>query len=286
MSGPDSTPPPEQPTPIFGTSPGPTPGESQLLKFPEDIRTRWGWKDIVIFVIVSIGLTFAVGLAAVIISIATGHSVEELQKSVREMALFAVIATAIVSTAQLGFFYLFIDREQGQSLWWTLGWRSLRSADGRLRFGPAAYIAGGCAFALVIGFASKLAGEPHGMPIEIFMHDRLIAALFLILGITMAPLVEETIFRGFLYPVAARSFGVAGSVLFTGFLFGLLHGPQLGGAWIQTGLLILVGIVFTFVRAKSGTVFASYLFHLGYNGWLFVAFLVGTHFLKNLPVPR
>ena len=43
------------------------------------------------------------------------------------------------------------------------------------------------------------------MPIEIFMHDRLNAALFLILGITMAPLVEETIFRGFLYPVAARS---------------------------------------------------------------------------------
>ena len=127
-------PPPEQPTPVFGAPSVPTPEESQLLKFPEDIRTRWGWKDIVIFVVVTIGLTFAVGLAAVIISVATGHSVQELQNSVREKALFAVIATAIVSLAQLAFFYFFISREDGQSFWRALGWRSLRSGDRRLRF--------------------------------------------------------------------------------------------------------------------------------------------------------
>ena len=138
MSGPDSTPPPEQPTPIFSAPPAPTSEDSQLLKFPEDIRTRWGWKDILIFVVVTIGMTFAVGLAAVIISVATGHSVQALQNSAREKALFAVIATAIVSLAQLAFFYFFIGREDGQSFWWALGWRSLRSGDRRLRFGPAA----------------------------------------------------------------------------------------------------------------------------------------------------
>jgi membrane protease YdiL (CAAX protease family) len=282
MSASDFPPAPEQVPPIPAGS-VPPPEESQQLRFPEDIRTRWGWKDILIFVVASLGFYFAFGLIVVVGFVAAGHPMQELQNSDHEKALFAVITTAIVSIAQLLFFYLYLSRAQGQGFWQTIGWRSLRAGGRRMPLGPAGFVAGGCIFALAIGFASKFAGEPHGAPIEMFMHDRLSAALFLILGVSVAPLVEETIFRGFLYPVAARSFGVAGSVIFTGLIFGLLHGPQLGGAWIQTGLLVLVGIVFTLVRAKSRTVVASYLFHLGYNGWLFVAFLAGTHFLKNLP---
>jgi membrane protease YdiL (CAAX protease family) len=286
MSGSDSTPPPEQTTPVLSAPPAPTPQELQLLQFPEDLRTRWSWKEILIFVLASIGLYFGVALVVVIIFIAAGQSVDTLQNSARVKALFGVIATLIVSVAQLGFLYLYLDRAPGESFWHAIGWRSLRSGDRRARFGPPVYMACGCVFAVLIGFASKAAGQPHGMPIEIFWHDRLSASLFLILGVTLAPFVEETIFRGFLYPVAARSFGITGSIIFTGIVFGLLHGPQLWGAWAQIALLIVVGIVFTFVRAKSGTVFASYLFHLGYNGWLFAAFLGATHFLKNLPVPQ
>ena len=286
MSGPDSTPPPEQPAPVFDATPGPSPEESQLLKFPEDIRTLWGWRDIVIFVLISIGLYFGVAIVVVIIFIATGRSKDALQNSARVKALFGVIATLIVSVGQLGFLYLFTDRAVGQSFWQALGWRGLRSGSQRLRLGPPAYLVCGCVFAILISFASKAAGQPHGMPIEIFWQDRLSASLFLVLGVTLAPFVEETIFRGFLYPVAARSLGIAGSIVFTGVVFGMLHGPQLWGAWAQIGLLIVVGIVFTFVRARSGTVVASYLFHLGYNGWLFAAFLGATHFLKNLPGPH
>lgn len=285
MSAPDSPPPPSQQLPPFDTGPTISPEESKQSQFPEDIRSKWGWREILIFVLVSIGMYFGIGLAAVVLFLATGHSVETLQNSARAKAIFGVIATLVVSIGQLGFLYLFTDRAHGRGFWRSLGWRSLR-ANGALRYGPAAYAACGCVFAIAIGFASKAAGQPHGMPIEIFLQDRLTASLFLILGVTIAPLVEETIFRGFIYPVAARSFGIAGSIVFTGVVFGLLHGPQLWGAWAQIGLLIVVGIVFTYVRAKSHSVFASYLFHLGYNGWLFVAFLGGTHLLKNLPLPQ
>ncbi len=286
MSGSDSTPPSEQPTPVIGAPLAPTPQELQLLQFPEDLRTLWGWREILIFVLASIGLYFGVALVVVIIFIAAGQSVDTLQNSARVKALFGVIATLIVSIAQLGFLYLFLNRAPGERFWHALGWRPLRSGDSRPRFGAPIYVACGCVFAVLIGFASKAAGQPHGMPIEIFWHDRLSASLFLILGVTLAPFVEETIFRGFVYPVGARSFGIAGSIIFTGIIFGLLHGPQLWGAWAQIALLVVVGIVFTFVRAKSGTVLASYLFHLGYNGWLFAAFLGATHFLKNLPGPQ
>ena len=61
--------------------------------------------------------------------------------------------------------------------------------------------------------------------------------LFGVLGVLVAPLVEETIFRGFLYPVIARRLGVAAGVAITGTLFGLMHAAQLWGGWGQIALL-------------------------------------------------
>ena len=93
----------------------------------------------------------------------------------------------------------------------------------------------------------------------------------MLLGVLVAPVLEETIFRGYIYPVAARSFGVTGGVLFTGTIFGLLHASQLWGGWGQIALLVVVGIVFTYARAATHTVVASYLMHVSYNSFLFLA---------------
>ncbi len=76
--------------------------------------------------------------------------------------------------------------------------------------------------------------------------------LFGVLGVLVAPLVEETIFRGFLYPVIARRLGIAAGIAITGTLFGLMHAAQLWGGWGQIALLIFVGVVLTWVRARIG----------------------------------
>ena len=49
----------------------------------------------------------------------------------------------------------------------------------------------------------------------------------------------------------ARSLGIAASVVVTGTLFGLLHAAQLWGGWTQIGMLVVVGIIFTYVRAAT-----------------------------------
>jgi membrane protease YdiL (CAAX protease family) len=95
--------------------------------------------------------------------------------------------------------------------------------------------------------------------------------------------VEETVFRGFIYPIVAKSWGIGAGILVAGTLFGALHALNLGGATWQIGLMILVGIIFTWVRSKAETVVASFCMHLGYNSFLFVAFLASTHFLKTMP---
>ena len=78
-----------------------------------------------------------------------------------------------------------------------------------------------------------------------------------------------------------RRLGIAAGILVTGTLFGLTHAAQLWGGWGQIALLIFVGIVLTWVRARTGTVAASYCVHLGYNGLQLVGYLIyvvsGSH---------
>ena len=109
------------------------------------------------------------------------------------------------------------------------------------------------------------------------------ALLFVAMAVLVAPLVEETLFRGYLYPMFARAFGIAPSILLTGLLFGLMHGAQLGWTWGLVAILTAVGVIFTLVRARTGTVLASFLMHLGYNGLISVAALVSTHGFTKMP---
>src|ERR1700742_942822 len=111
------------------------------------------------------------------------------------------------------------------------------------------------------------------MPIQEIFKNRGNAILFMGMAVLLAPLVEETVFRGYLYPLFARMAynvtrrfglqqpeairtGMFSSVVLTGVLFGLMHGAQLGWTWSVVALLILVGVIFTFVRARTGTVVA------------------------------
>lgn len=66
------------------------------------------------------------------------------------------------------------------------------------------------------------------------------------------------------------------AILVTGILFGLMHAAQLGWAWAAVLILVLVGIVLTVVRAVTGSLMASWLFHVAYNGTLFAVQLVAT----------
>jgi membrane protease YdiL (CAAX protease family) len=57
------------------------------------------------------------------------------------------------------------------------------------------------------------------LPIQQFFLDRQSIYLMAILAVLVAPIVEETVFRGFLYPVFARTLGISGGIALTGILF-------------------------------------------------------------------
>jgi membrane protease YdiL (CAAX protease family) len=95
--------------------------------------------------------------------------------------------------------------------------------------------------------------------------------------------MEELFFRGFMYPVVARRMGMAWGIVLTSLPFGLIHLPQYGWAWAAALVIVLVGVVCGVVRATTGSVGASFLVHVGFNGMQMIIAVVATHGFRQMP---
>lgn len=123
---------------------------------------------------------------------------------------------------------------------------------------------------------------PKSLPITEMFKDRPSAFLLAGFGIMVAPLVEEMVFRGFLYPALARFTGAAISILVTASLFTLLHGAQLSFSWAPLLLIFIVGVALTVVRAVTRSVATSVVVHITYNFTLLAQTFVATHGFRQM----
>lgn len=117
---------------------------------------------------------------------------------------------------------------------------------------------------------------PKHIPMEEFLATPGAAIMTAILAVSLGPLMEELFFRGFLYPVLARRFGVGVGIFATSVGFGLIHGAQLGFALGLVLIIFLVGLVLTIVRAKTNSVGSSFVVHVAYNSTIVALGLIAA----------
>jgi membrane protease YdiL (CAAX protease family) len=253
---------------------------------PEHLRSPWGWLDLFLFVVFGFFSLLVVSGIVVGIAVIGFHvPMKEFGQGSTSTArpIVAVLAQGLWSGAVLFYFFTLVRVRTRSPFWHTMGWRELQFTGQTRSASALRCLGGGAVLALFVSFAGRFLNQKGELPIEEMFRSRPTVILLMCFGILVAPLVEEMMFRGFLYPILARYFGVAASVFVTGILFGAMHAQQLWGGWGQIGLLIVVGIVLTWVRARTGTVVASYLMHLGYNGFLFLGFFAATGGLRHIP---
>jgi membrane protease YdiL (CAAX protease family) len=265
------------------------------LKLPEDLRINWSWVHLVVFTLFAF-----VSLAVVQVGFAVYYlpanqhfaNKHEFEQFVFSKPFFAIGSMVVWEASLLFFLYVTIALLPSVPFWRTLGWRNLPSRDPRVARKPWPYLLLGCALSIAVFLVNAKTKAPENAPIEELFKHRTTMFLFMAMAVLFAPLVEETLFRGYLYPLLARLSssiaaslgvessaavrqGVGTSIVLTGIIFGLVHGYQLGWSVSLVLTLIAVGIIFTYVRARSGTVYASYLLHLGYNSTIAIATLIG-----------
>lgn len=267
----------------FGLAAPSEPPPQAAAHVPEDLRVPWGWLDLLVFVIVAFLATIVIGAVVFAGFLVCGVSLSQLRASVGKQGLFAIINQVLLFLGLIAYLAAYLRLRFSARFWRTIGWRPLETGRMPAAISYVGYVASGFLLAATVQIVSAVAGTKAKLPIERLFEDRLTALLIMLMAVLMAPLVEETIFRGFIYPVVARSFGRGVGIVATGTLFGLLHASQLWGGWTQIALLVFVGIVLTYARAVKGTVVASFLIHLSYNFCVSLAFVIASHGLKVIP---
>ena len=299
----DETPPPQEPQPDLEKTTAPsglaadTPaGDLQAFaaeqirplppteRYPPDLQISWSWLHFIVFL--AFMLISLLGVQTVFLAMyapsqrMTAQQLEEYMLSKPQVAIGSTIA---VYALLLFFLYVTLAVLRGQPFWSTLGWRKLPLGNrGRSR-NPLVFFLISCGLSLLVFALSAVIKTPENTPIEEVFKFKETAVLFVAMAVLVAPLAEETLFRGYLYPMFARWFGVVPSIVITGVLFGLMHGPQLGGAKSLIAVMSFVGIIFTVARARTGSVFASYLMHLGYNSLIGASLILATHGFTKAP---
>ncbi|MGA7086805.1 MAG: type II CAAX endopeptidase family protein [Candidatus Dormiibacterota bacterium] len=95
----------------------------------------------------------------------------------------------------------------------------------------------------------------------------------------IAPVVEEVVFRGFIYGGLRTRLGVALSVVVSAALFALAHTFSVGGSILLLGpSLFLAGVALALVYERTRSLVPGMVLHASFNLIAVVAiFVVGTH---------
>jgi hypothetical protein len=193
---------------------------------------------------------------------------------VAKYPLVTVTAQLLAYLVVLAFMVVLVRHRPGQQFWRAIRWNWPRNSY--------SYLLGGVALALGLQGLAHLLPMPKELPIDRFFQTANEAWALSLFGVTLAPLLEELFFRGFLYPVLVRRLGVMLAIVLTAAGFGLIHAPQLGRAWAPVLVVFLVGLVLTITRALTKSVAAGLLIHVAYNGTISALIFVASDGFRHL----
>jgi membrane protease YdiL (CAAX protease family) len=221
----------------------------------------WGYEDLVLFV------------GAVLPSLALGALLARIARVIAPRMFAGSAATNLsfqlfMYAFLTGALYLIVSFRHGEPFWRSLGWTlRFRGAVLSVAAGPLLAVA-----ASLLGAVLRTPAAPN--PIQEMIRDRGSLAIVVSFGVLAAPFFEELFFRGFLFPLLARSWGHWLGIVATAIPFGLLHGAQNHWIWQQITLITLAGVVFGYVRYKTGSTAAAFLIHASFNATEFFGFLL------------
>lgn len=267
---------PPQPEPAtLSPAPEGSPVSGVTLEAPaiprDPIWTAW---DLILLAAVSIVTLLVTMLAVLLVArqwLFRGADLEDLARNALVVVAGQSLGYVLVFAYMVGLVKLVRHaRSFGEAVHWNFP------------ANPALYLGVGVLLSIGLQLFAHLLPIPKNLPIDTFFRTPKEAWALTIFGVTLAPLMEELLFRGFLYPTLKRHLGMGAAVGLTAFAFALLHGSQLKFSWGPLLIILIVGLVFTIVRAQKNSVAASLLMHFSYNLTLSALMYVASDGFRHL----
>jgi membrane protease YdiL (CAAX protease family) len=215
----------------------------------------WTYEDLALFV------------GAVLPSFALAALIVKISRLSGDAAAGLLLYQSLTYALLLGVLYLLIAGRYHKPFWRSLGWiGGFNGAWICVMAGPLLAF-----MTVVVGLILR---EPAiSSPLQNLITDRLSLAIVMLFATVLGPVWEELLFRGFLFPLIAKSLGPWAGIVLTAAPFAALHGPQLHWTWQPVFIIGLVGVVFGYTRYRTGSTAASAIVHVSYNVTVAVAFL-------------
>lgn len=178
----------------------PVPAAAAVVINPGAENPPWNGLDLLIIGLVLVASLFLFSSMTFVIvlhsSLSRGMTPVELGRN--PGPLVVVPSMTLAYLAMLFAMYGLVTRHRQRPFWQTVGWRW----PGNLR--GLGFVAAGAFLAVALGELSRLLPIPKSLPMDKFFQNPQGAYLMMIFGLAIAPLAEEMLFRGFLYPVLDR----------------------------------------------------------------------------------
>lgn len=206
-----------------------------------------------------------VGISGFFFLMALSNSVVEAKPDEMKVSAVRLLVSIGIQFTLAGISAGVVLGRVGIVQWLGLKWRHWPLVFG---IAPTAVLAMWAVFAGLYGLGymdlmDKLGVEKVQETVQIFQKEKspLVLGLMAFAAAIVAPICEETVFRGYLYPVAKRFSGPWAGALCTALVFGAAHGSL--AALLP---LCIFGLVLVGLYELTGSIWAPMAVHFLFNG--------------------
>jgi uncharacterized protein len=237
------------------------PARNNILSQSDELPIiPWGWETIwqVLLGFFVIGQLLLPQIFSIFVGL-TGWSPK--QGSLLESAIYILVSYLLLAGLVTGF--LWVSLAAYRPL--PIGWFSFRGNKKWLFWGVGGYLVATPIVLLVSVVNDRLwqgkGGSNPILSIVLENKDDLAFFLFFLTAAVAAPMFEEYLFRGFLFPSLTRYMSVWQSIFLSGLIFAVAH---LSVSEIIP--LAVLGSILSYVYYRTGNLLASMLIHSLWNG--------------------
>ena len=243
------------------------------------VREIWKGRDLLIFVVVA----FAWLLVSEVLSLSAYAAIKPIAgwqtppSDIIQNAVFVVAAQVVYYGPLFVYIFVLVSVQYRLPFWEGIRWRWPGGTQA-----VKIFLSG---IVLAIGLLIVHVWLPEGsktFPLEKLFSSTASAYALAAFSVTLAPFMEELIFRGVLFAFFEKMAGVRFALVSTAVLFAAIHAPEYWGAWSGLALILVVGLVCSAARALTRSVVPGVILHVAYNGTLMSMLFVGSHHFHNL----
>ena len=254
--------------------------ESQWLAWLEVVKAFGLWVLSVLVLAVVPLLVLVPYLVYKLVTVGQAAILPEAMKSDKMILFYSVVGIVPAHLLTLYLAYLVVTEGGRRPFWKTLGWEWPRETT------PTTVTLLSVLIAIVLygfawGMTTLYGGEKTELDllIESSIYTRIATAF---IAFATAPLIEEVVYRGVVYPAVQRLVGTGFAIAVVSMLFAGVHVWQYRSNIAVILVITLLSVTLTVARAVTGKLLPSFIIHLIFNGVQAVLIVLSGFIDKDL----